>query len=143
VNPLLWLAAQTYLLCLASFIAGAVITALVLRKSRTPATSELGDAEPRVPELDVTEPHASDLDTTELTGTELDEADLTESELDTAESAGEPLPVKATKKSMRYHTPDSPYYNRIKGDVIFGSAAEAEEAGYTAWKTPAATTTRS
>jgi hypothetical protein len=33
---LLWLAAQTYLLCLASFLAGVVLTALVLRRRPAP-----------------------------------------------------------------------------------------------------------
>jgi hypothetical protein len=96
---LLWLAAQTYLLCLVSFVAGAAVTALVLRKGK-PAVEAIQE----IPE-----------------------------------PAPEPEPelvlVKATKKSMRYHTPESPYYNRIKDDLMFTSVEAAEEAGFTAWNT--------
>ncbi|MEV4318906.1 hypothetical protein [Actinocrispum sp. NPDC049592] len=104
---MLWLAAQTYLLCLVSFIAGVVITAVVLRKRR-PAQAE---------------------DTSVLDAVE-DEDE---------EDEPEPMIIKGSRKSMRYHTPDSPYYGRLKGDVIFESVAEAEKAGYSAWKTPART----
>lgn len=94
---MLWLAAQTYLLCLVSFIAGAAVTALVLRKSKpaVEAIEETPEPEPE-PEL---------------------------------------VLVKATKKSMRYHTPDSPYYGRIKDDLMFTSVEAAQEAGFTAWNT--------
>jgi hypothetical protein len=111
---LLWLAAQTYLLCLASFIVGAIVTALVLRK-RKPAT-EIPQELLEIPE------------------------DIEEPEEDEQEEPT--VLVKATKKSMRYHTPDSPYYNRLKDDLTFTSIEAAEEAGFTAWntrKTPATT----
>ncbi|MBB5960215.1 type IV secretory pathway VirB10-like protein [Saccharothrix tamanrassetensis] len=42
--------------------------------------------------------------------------------------------VKGSTKSMIFHTPDSPYFKRMKGDVTFRSAAEAERAGYTRWR---------
>ncbi|GAA1353266.1 sunset domain-containing protein [Saccharothrix algeriensis] len=42
--------------------------------------------------------------------------------------------VKGSPKSMIFHTPDSPYFKRMKGDVTFRSAAEAERAGYTRWR---------
>ncbi|MFI9812844.1 sunset domain-containing protein [Saccharothrix variisporea] len=42
--------------------------------------------------------------------------------------------VKGSSKSMIFHTPDSPYFKRMKGDVTFRSIAEAEEAGYTQWR---------
>ncbi|NUT91609.1 MAG: hypothetical protein HOY78_06205 [Saccharothrix sp.] len=42
--------------------------------------------------------------------------------------------VKGSSKSMIFHTPDSPYFKRMKGDVTFRSIAEAEEAGYTRWR---------
>jgi hypothetical protein len=102
---LLWLAAQTYLLCLVSFIAGAAVTALVLRRSKPAAEpTEAVEATEATPEPEL-------------------------------------VPVKATKKSMRYHTPESPYYSRIKDDLVFTSVEAAEEAGFTAWntKTPATT----
>ena len=42
--------------------------------------------------------------------------------------------IKANSRRMVYHTPDSPYYQRMKGDAFFASVQEAEEAGYTAWQ---------
>ncbi|XVV06422.1 hypothetical protein ACQPW3_13935 [Actinosynnema sp. CA-248983] len=42
--------------------------------------------------------------------------------------------VKGSSKSMIFHTPESPYFKRMKGDVTFRSIAEAEEAGYTRWR---------
>lgn len=42
--------------------------------------------------------------------------------------------VKGSSKSMIFHTPDSPYFKRMKGDVTFRSIAEAEQAGYTQWR---------
>ncbi|GAA0897987.1 hypothetical protein GCM10009559_59620 [Pseudonocardia zijingensis] len=41
--------------------------------------------------------------------------------------------VKAHEGSHRYHTPDSPFYQRTRGDVWFRSAEEARAAGFTAW----------
>jgi hypothetical protein len=102
---MMWLAGQVFLLCLLSFLAGAAITALALRRKSEPVAAEAG------PEL---EPEPAD------------EPEI-EPEIEI---------VKATKKSMRYHTPDSPYYNRVKGDLIFSSVQEAEKAGYSPWNTP-------
>ncbi len=42
-------------------------------------------------------------------------------------------PVKANEGSRRYHTPDSPYYVRTRGDVWFRTAQDAQAAGFTAW----------
>jgi hypothetical protein len=42
-------------------------------------------------------------------------------------------PVKANEGSHRYHTPDSPYYVRTRGDVWFRTAQDAQAAGFTAW----------
>ena len=42
-------------------------------------------------------------------------------------------PVKANEGSHRYHTPDSPYYVRTRGDVWFRTAEDARAAGFTAW----------
>jgi hypothetical protein len=50
-----------------------------------------------------------------------------------AEAAEDDVEVKANSKSMIFHTPSSPYYKRMKGDVTFRSVAEAEAAGYTQW----------
>ncbi|MEU4804730.1 hypothetical protein [Actinosynnema sp. NPDC023587] len=48
--------------------------------------------------------------------------------------------VKGSSKSMIFHTPDSPYFKRMKGDVTFGSVEEAERAGYTQWRPRSAAT---
>jgi hypothetical protein len=41
--------------------------------------------------------------------------------------------VKANEGSRRFHTPDSPYYLRTRGDAWFRTAEEARAAGFTAW----------
>lgn len=101
---MLWLAAQVFVLCLVSFLAGAAITAIAMRQQK-PAPEPVPETEP---ELD----------------------------------SGPEVIIKASKKSMRYHTPDSPYYERVSSALTFPSPEEAELAGYTAWntrKTPAKT----
>jgi hypothetical protein len=53
-----------------------------------------------------------------------------------AEDGTSPSPVhvvKANEGSRRYHTPDSPYYRRTRGDAWFRTAEEARAAGFTAW----------
>ncbi|WP_026066077.1 hypothetical protein [Actinoalloteichus spitiensis] len=51
-----------------------------------------------------------------------------------ATSHPEGYPVKAKKRSMTYHTEDSPYYRRTKADIWFRSADDAERAGFAAWR---------
>lgn len=116
-----WLAGQVFLLCLVSFLAGAAITAVALWRKPAP----VAPADDEAPRESCGE--TSDQQTEEP-----------------AVEATEPVIIKASKKSMRYHTPDSPYYNRVKGDLTFPSTEEAELAGYAAWnktvagnKTPA------
>ncbi|SFS99171.1 hypothetical protein [Saccharopolyspora flava] len=41
--------------------------------------------------------------------------------------------VKGNARSKRYHTMQSPYYERTKASVWFRSAADAEAAGFSAW----------
>jgi len=41
--------------------------------------------------------------------------------------------IKANEGSRRYHTPDSPYYVRTRGDAWFRTEDEAGAAGFTAW----------
>lgn len=38
--------------------------------------------------------------------------------------------VKGNKDSMKYHTPDSPYYDRTDAEVWFATAEDAEAAGF-------------
>jgi hypothetical protein len=111
-----WLAGQVFLLCLVSFLAGAAITAVALRrKPAVPAGRAEDEALPESGEAAIQDPEEELLEDPEVA------------------SATEPVIIKASKKSMRYHTPDSPYYNRVKGDLTFPSAEEAELAGYAAW----------
>ncbi|ONI88974.1 hypothetical protein ALI144C_05565 [Actinosynnema sp. ALI-1.44] len=103
----MWLAGQVYLLCLVSFLAGAGITFLALR-GRLAAPAPTAGAEA------VGEPD--------------DDADD-----DIDGDAPEPVVVRASKKSMRYHTPDSPHYGSVRGGLEFISVADAELAGFRAW----------
>ncbi|MET8764147.1 hypothetical protein [Lentzea sp. NPDC004782] len=41
--------------------------------------------------------------------------------------------IKANSRTMMFHTPDSPYYKRMKGDAFFHSPEDARRAGYTMW----------
>ena len=40
--------------------------------------------------------------------------------------------IKANSRMM-FHTPESPYYKRMKGDAFFHSPEDARRAGYTMW----------
>ena len=45
-----------------------------------------------------------------------------------------PMPaIKANSRTMMFHTPESPYYKRMKGDAFFNSPEDARRAGYTMW----------
>lgn len=52
-----------------------------------------------------------------------------------AEPAAEPavLPIKGSKSSKLYHTPDSPYYESTSSEVVFDTEEQAQAAGYTKW----------
>ena len=45
-------------------------------------------------------------------------------------AAPEGYPVKGNADSMKYHTPESPYYDRTVAEVWFASAEAAEAAGF-------------
>ncbi|MFD4671196.1 hypothetical protein ACFWNN_15780 [Lentzea sp. NPDC058450] len=50
------------------------------------------------------------------------------------EEPAAPVPsIKANSRTMMFHTPDSPYYKRMKGDAFFHSPEDARRAGYTMW----------
>jgi hypothetical protein len=49
------------------------------------------------------------------------------------EPAALPPAIKANSRTMMFHTPDSPYYKRMKGDAFFHSPEDARRAGYTMW----------
>ncbi|MDT7782637.1 MAG: hypothetical protein QOF58_1056, partial [Pseudonocardiales bacterium] len=42
-----------------------------------------------------------------------------------------PPAIKANSRTMMFHTPESPYYKRMKGDAFFHSPEDARRAGYT------------
>ncbi|GAB2830358.1 sunset domain-containing protein [Lentzea nigeriaca] len=44
-----------------------------------------------------------------------------------------PPAIKANSRTMMFHTPESPYYKRMKGDAFFNSPEDARRAGYTRW----------
>jgi large subunit ribosomal protein L17 len=50
--------------------------------------------------------------------------------LDDPSEAPEGFPVKGNADSMRYHTPESPYYDRTVAEVWFASSEAAEAAGF-------------
>ncbi|MCE7007208.1 hypothetical protein LWC34_30960 [Kibdelosporangium philippinense] len=102
---MLWLAAQVFFLCLISFLAGAGITVLALRRKPEPKIAESVAVEEVREAEEIVEP-----------GQQI-----------------EPMIIKASKKSMRYHTPDSPYYNRVSASLTFISPEDAELAGYKPW----------
>ncbi|USX52185.1 hypothetical protein [Lentzea sp. HUAS12] len=49
------------------------------------------------------------------------------------EAAGPAPAIKANSRTMMFHTPESPYYKRMKGDAFFHSPEDARRAGYTMW----------
>ena len=54
------------------------------------------------------------------------EAPVVESRLSIMEEPVEPVPaIKANSRTMMFHTPDSPYYKRMKGDAFFHSPEDA------------------
>lgn len=57
-----------------------------------------------------------------------------ESRLSIMEDPVVPAPaIKANSRTMMFHTPESPYYKRMKGDAFFHSPEDARRAGYTMW----------
>lgn len=61
-------------------------------------------------------------------------APAVESRLSIMEDPVVPAPaIKANSRTMMFHTPESPYYKRMKGDAFFHSPEDARRAGYTMW----------
>ena len=50
--------------------------------------------------------------------------------LDDVDEAPDGFPIKGNADSMKYHTPESPFYGRTKAEVWFASAEAAEAAGF-------------
>jgi hypothetical protein len=125
----LWLFTQMFVLCAGAFLAGSLLTWLPMRAVARRLRAELA-ASPRP----LTALPQSAVVVLPEQRTEVAEpvrrTEIAESEVDETEAE---LPVKGNSKSRIFHTETSPYYRRMKGDVRFRSAEEAERAGYTAW----------
>ncbi|WP_434443882.1 sunset domain-containing protein [Lentzea sp. E54] len=109
---MLWLFSQMFLLCAVSFAAGSLVTWSAVRGRPQPERPKARLA------LPAPRPAAEQVVIAKQPVVEQ-----------------EPLPVKGNPKTRVYHTPESPYYRRMKGDTTFGSEAEALTAGYRMWTT--------
>ncbi|MFD5831578.1 hypothetical protein [Lentzea sp. NPDC060358] len=112
---MLWLFSQMFALCAVSFALGSLLTWLAVRgRLKTdPPKQVLALPSPR------------------LTAEKV----VVEQPAETPVARPKPLPLKGNSKTMVYHTPDSPYYRRMKGDTTFATEAEAVAAGYRRWNT--------
>ncbi|MEU7476583.1 hypothetical protein AB0A63_11415 [Lentzea sp. NPDC042327] len=121
---MLWLFSQMFLLCLASFAAGCLLTWLAVRKRH---------AESPKPRLALPAPRTENPIVRQQPLLQVADEPVVTVPADDEEA----LPVKGNSRTMVYHTPDSPYYRRMKGDVMFGTETEALKAGYRMWTTKA------
>lgn len=114
-----WLFTQMFVLCAGAFLAGALLTWLpmraAIRRLRAEVVANRGTyavlPSSLVTQVLVAEPVVIDPEPVVI----------------------EELPIKGNSKSRICHTPESPYFSRMKGDVAFRSVQEAEQAGYTIW----------
>lgn len=113
---MLWLFLQMFVLCAVSFAAGSLVTWLSVRGRQQP--------EPPKPRLALPAPRPA-------------EQVVIAKQPVAPTVAQESLPIKGNSKTMVYHTPESPYYPRTKGNLTFASEAEAVGAGYRMWTTKA------
>ena len=63
-------------------------------------------------------------------GTDHPYGEASHAPLSDADAAPDGFPVKGNADSMKYHTPESPYYGRTVAEVWFKTAADAEAAGF-------------
>ncbi|HEX7307656.1 hypothetical protein [Lentzea sp.] len=112
---MLWLFSQMFALCAVSFALGSLLTWLAVRGrlKADPPKQVLALPAPR------------------LTGEKV----VVEQQPPVARPKPKPVPLKGNSKTMVYHTADSPYYRRMKGDMTFETEAEAVAAGYRRWTT--------
>ena len=110
---MLWLFSQMFVLYLVSFGVGSLMTWLSVRNRLRP--------EQPLPRLVLPAPRRA----------------APEEVVVDQPPARKSLPLKGNSKTMVYHTSDSPYYNRMKGDMAFTSETEAVAAGYRMWTTKA------
>ncbi|MDU0292080.1 hypothetical protein [Saccharothrix longispora] len=119
---MVWFFTQTFVLCTAAFVAGAALTWLPLRAVIRDLRAQVRSA--------VARPVRAALPPAP-TGERVDES--VDQSVDEADRATGEFEVKGSSKSRIFHTAESPYFKRMKGDVVFRSAVEAERAGYTRW----------
>lgn len=110
---MLWLFSQMFVLCAVAFAAGVLVTWLAVRGRLK--------AEPPKHLLALPGPRLS----------------AEKVVVDQPVARQKPVPLKGNSKTMVYHTADSPYYRRMKGDRTFESEAEAVAEGYRRWTTKA------
>ncbi|MBP2472023.1 hypothetical protein JOF53_000895 [Crossiella equi] len=172
---MMWLFWQVFLLCLASFLVGGLLSwALLVRPLAARRAVPQAVAAPvpvavpapaPVPRAEVVEPETAKSEAAEPEAEFVgplaekaepvaekaqpvaERAEPVAEETEPVEGKAEPaepvaettpapkseliLPVKGNSKTKRYHTEDSPYFARTKGDVWFATVADAEQAGYT------------
>ncbi|ANZ40829.1 hypothetical protein BBK82_37455 [Lentzea guizhouensis] len=122
---MLWLFSQMFVLCLVSFTVGCLLTWFVLRRrTHTGSPKTL---------LALPAPRAAQ----EKQILRQPVVEVAEEPVVTVPAEQESLPVKGNSRTMVYHTPESPYYRRMKGDVTFETETEALKAGYRMWTTKA------
>lgn len=120
---MLWLFSQMFVLCAVSFGVGSLLTWLSVRGRLRP--------EPPKPRLALPAPRRTAEDIVVEQPVERRAAPPV------SPVKQKSLPLKGNSKTMVYHTTESPYYRRMKGDMTFASEAEAVAAGYRMWTTKA------
>lgn len=120
---MLWLFSQLFVLCAVSFAVGSLLTWFLVRRRI--------HAEQPKPLLALPAPRTAPDEQVVLPRPVVEEQPVEPPPVE------EPLPVKGNSRTMVYHTPESPYYRRMKGDMTFTTETEALKAGYRMWTTKA------
>lgn len=120
---MLWLFSQLFVLCAVSFAVGSLLTWFLVRRRI--------QAEQPKPLLALPSPRTAPEELVVLPQAVVDEQPVEPPPVE------ESLPVKGNSRTMVYHTPESPYYRRMKGDMTFTTETEALKAGYRMWTTKA------
>lgn len=123
-----WLFTQMFVLCVVSFAAGSALTWWAQRNRAQPETPKVTLALPAPrPAADQPAP---------VVPAPAAPASVVTPPVVPAPAVNA-MQLKGNSKTMVYHTPDSPYYRRMKGDMTFTSEEEAVAAGYRMWTTKA------
>ncbi|GAA3458322.1 hypothetical protein ACFFSW_03685 [Saccharothrix longispora] len=135
---MVWFFTQTFVLCTAAFVAGAALTWLPLRAVIRDLRAQVRSAVVRPVRAALPPAPTGERVEESVVLPEPGARRAEDEPVDERDRATGQCEVKGSPKSMIFHTAESPYFKRMKGDVVFRSAAEAERAGYTRWapKTP-------